>query len=126
MIKKLLMVFVLVMSIGTSVFAATNVNPPYAVGNYNDFGMSVRLDINPKYSNADKFEVDYAKGYNSTTGFQSFVVDASTNLTISRNQRVRRTGFQADSMGWWTVKVYSIAADGTKSAPFTTNVNVMR
>jgi opacity protein-like surface antigen len=126
MVKKLLMVFVLVMSFATCAFAATNVNPPYAVGTYNDFGKYVRLDINPNYSNASQFEVDYTKGYNATTGFKSFVISATTNTQINRYQWVCRTGFQASSKGWWTVKVYSIAADGTKSAPFTTNVNVIR
>lgn len=127
--KKTFASFLLIASlfITSQTFAATTVSAPLSVGTYNDFGQNIRLDINPKYTNAAQFEIDYASGYNATRGFKTKLVSAETNYKTPSRQYVCRTGVNVSSFGWWTIKVYSIAADGTKSATdFQTNVNVTR
>lgn len=129
LLKKGLLCIMLLLSLVfvSSASASTlKVNPPWAVGNYNDFGKQVELNINPKYSNAAKFTVYYAKGYSSKSGFKHFTVSATPNYLYYRYQYVVRTGFQATDYGWWTVEVVSVGADGSTSKPFITNVNVIR
>lgn len=107
-------------------YAATAVYAPQSVGTYNDFGEEIRLDINPKYTNASKYKIEWAPGYNVTSGFQSEVISADTNYRTSSYQYVTRTWLSATSLGWWTVRIWSIASDGTVSAtPWTGNVNVL-
>lgn len=130
MFKKLLMVFVLVLSLGvtTSAFAATttSVLPPNGVQTYNDFGQQIRLDILTSGTNASQFKIYWAAGYNATSGFQSYYVSATPNETISNNQSAVGTEFQVPAIGWYTVWVVSVGADGKTSTAFKTNVNVLR
>lgn len=127
--KKIILVFVLMMSICSSAFAATSdptksVLPPTAVGTYNDFGQTVRLDINPQGTNAAQFKV-YWKRSNTTDKYQSFYVDATPNVEISYVW-YRRTGFTVPSLGWYDLMVVSVRSDGNTSKPWTGSIDVLR
>lgn len=129
--KKLFTLIMLVLSlgVGTSVFAATSdvtqsVLPPTAVGTYNDFGQAVRLDINPKGTNASQFKV-YWKRSNTTDKYQSFYVDATPNIEIGYIW-YKRTGFTVPSLGWYDLMVVSVRSDGNTSKPWTGSIDVLR
>ena len=94
---------------------ATFVQPVSSVGTYNDFGQSVRMDINPKNTNAASFKVEWEEGYKPSSYSHSFTVSSAPNVQNGRYQWVVRTGFQATQMGWVTFKVTSIGSDGSQS-----------
>jgi fibronectin type 3 domain-containing protein len=125
MIKKLLMVFVLLMSFSASAFADTMVQPPTSVGTYSDFGKSIRLQWKP-VTGAVSYNVYIAQGYNVQSGFVLNHKLTNYSLTYINRQYWIRDYVSVKKLGWYTVRVTSVDKDGNESAPCTTIVNVIR
>lgn len=129
--KKLFSILLILICLGstTAAFAATSdptqsVLPPTAVGTYNDFNQTIRLDINPSGTNASQFKV-YWKRSNTPDVYQSYYVDATPNYQGLNYVWYVRTAFTVPSLGWYDIMVVSVRSDGVTSKPWTGSVDVL-
>jgi hypothetical protein len=125
MIKKLLMVFILLMSFATYAFADTTVQPPTSVGTYNDFGKSIRLQWKPVYGSTS-YNIYIAKGYNAQSGFVLDHKLINYSLVYINRQYWIRDYMYVKRLGWYTVRVTSVDKDGNEYTPCNAVVNVIR